>query len=132
MNDDSTIIEPPVFLVSRQWSCWRCGAPMPVLAILAAKVPDMHGERSMLSNIQELPPSVLRFIEQRFRTFKLKYSKTIRAHRRTKRKGRLRSMFDVQRSAGAVHSTGSSRLGPIHGFIESVPGIAYPGPSRRR
>jgi hypothetical protein len=49
---------------------------MPAIALIARNVPETEGEVCVLSNIRELPPTVLKWIRQRFPTFSLKFSKT--------------------------------------------------------
>jgi hypothetical protein len=77
MDKDRITIEPPVYLIGKMYSCWRCGAKMPVIAILAPKVEDTAGAICVLSEIMELPEAVLAYIQGRVPTFKLKFSKTI-------------------------------------------------------
>ena len=74
-----TRIEPPLYLASTSIACWRCGANMPAVGIIAPRVPDAEVEICILSAIQELPPPVLDFIQKRFPTFKRKFSKTTRS-----------------------------------------------------
>jgi hypothetical protein len=59
------------------YSCWRCGAKMPVITILAPNVEGAGKEICILSEITELPEAVLAYIQGRVPTFKLKFSKTI-------------------------------------------------------
>jgi hypothetical protein len=79
MNEEKIRIDPPLHLASTTICCWRCGAEMPAVALLAPNVPDTEGEICILSNIQDLPPWVLTWIQKRFPTFRLKYSKTTRS-----------------------------------------------------
>lgn len=76
MVDPKTLIHPPLYLASTTISCWRCGAEMPAVALIAPKVPDTEDEVCILSDIAELPVSVLAFVQKRFPTFKRKYSRT--------------------------------------------------------
>ncbi len=78
MDKDRLIIHPPIYLVGKIYSCWRCGAKMSVVAILAPKVQGAEGEICILSEITELPDPVLAYIQGRVPTFKLKFSNTIR------------------------------------------------------
>ncbi len=78
MDDQKTTINPPLFLASTTIACWRCGADMPAVGLIAPKVPDNEDEVCILSDITELPPSVLAFVQKRFPTFKRKFSKTTR------------------------------------------------------
>ncbi|MBI4483196.1 MAG: hypothetical protein HY652_09925 [Acidobacteria bacterium] len=49
---------------------------MPAVGLVASNVPEAQGEICILSDIRELPGSVLNFVRKRFPTFKLKFSKT--------------------------------------------------------
>ena len=60
-------------------SCWRCGAKMPVIALLAPKVDDTENQVCVLSDIDYIPEEVLSFIQNKVPTFILKYSKTIKS-----------------------------------------------------
>jgi len=77
MDEDKLTIEPPVYLIGKMYSCWRCGTKMPVVTILAPKVEGTAGEICILSEITELPDAVVAYIQGRVPTFKLKFSKTI-------------------------------------------------------
>ena len=77
MDNDKLTIDPPIYLVGKMYSCWRCGAKMPVVSILAPKVQDADEEICILSEITQLPDFVLGYIQGRVPTFKLKFSKTI-------------------------------------------------------
>ena len=76
MHDDSIRIDPPLYLAHTTVSCWRCGAKMPVLALLAPNVVEADGEICILSEIEQLPKAVLQFVGTRFPSFALRYSKT--------------------------------------------------------
>jgi hypothetical protein len=76
MYDDRIHVEPPLYVASTVILCWRCGADMPAIALIAPNVPETEGEICVLSNIRELPPPVLKWIRQRFPTFRLKFSRT--------------------------------------------------------
>jgi hypothetical protein len=77
MDNDPVQIEPPLHLVSTRTNCWRCGADMWVLALLAPNVCGTDGEPAILSNITNLPELVLSYIQKRFPTFQLRYSQTL-------------------------------------------------------
>jgi len=77
MYEELTRIDPPLYLASTMIDCWRCGADMPVVALIAPNVPETENTVCILSDIRELPTSIITFIQKRFPTFKLKYSKTI-------------------------------------------------------
>ena len=77
MDEDRLTIDPPLYLIGKMDSCWRCGARMPVVAILAPKVAGTEGEVCILSDITELPEAILAYIQRRVPTFKLTFSKTI-------------------------------------------------------
>ena len=78
MTDDKMIITPPLYMVGIKTPCWRCGAKMTVIGLLAPDVKGVHPEVAMLSNIEDIPKEVLSLIQKRVPTFMLKYSKTIR------------------------------------------------------
>lgn len=77
MDNDRLTIDPPIYLVGKMYSCWRCGTKMPVVTILAPKVQGADGEICILSGITELPEPVLAYIQGRVPTFILKFSKTV-------------------------------------------------------
>ncbi len=79
MLDEPVTVDPPLYLAGATVGCWRCGAPMPVVALLAPNVPGAEGEPCLLSAIRELPPAVLSFIQSRFPTFRRTHSKTLGA-----------------------------------------------------
>ena len=79
MDKDTTRIDPPLYFASTTIACWRCGADMPAVAIIAPNVPGTEGSVCILSDILSLPGGVRAFIQKRFPTFKLTYSKTIRS-----------------------------------------------------
>ncbi len=75
MNDDLMKIYPPLYMIGRKIPCWRCETSMPVIAILAPKIDDTEDQVGVLTGIENLPENILRFIQSRVPTFKLKYSK---------------------------------------------------------
>lgn len=75
MDDRKKKINPPLYLASTTISCWRCGAEMRVVGLVAPKVPDMEDEVCILSDIIELPVPVIDFIQKRFPNFKRTFSK---------------------------------------------------------
>jgi hypothetical protein len=77
MHDDPIRIDPPLYLAHTRMSCWRCGADMPAIAMVAPNVAETEGEICVLSEVEELPESVLQFVRKRFPSFKLTYSKTL-------------------------------------------------------
>lgn len=77
MDGNGLLIDPPVYLIGKMYTCWRCEAKMPVVTILAPNVEGTAGEICILSGITELPEAVLAYIQRRVPTFKLKHSKTI-------------------------------------------------------
>ncbi|MBN2495433.1 MAG: hypothetical protein JXR96_12635 [Deltaproteobacteria bacterium] len=52
---------------------------MPALAIIAPNVPETEGTVCILSDIRSLPGKIRAFIQKRFPTFKLTYSRTTRS-----------------------------------------------------
>lgn len=72
MDDKKILVDPPLYLVSTVDSCWKCRSSMPVICLIASNAQD---SAFLLSNIISLPPHVQSFIQIRFPTFKLTYSK---------------------------------------------------------
>ncbi len=70
-------INPPLYVAHTTISCWRCGAKMPVLALVAPNMAEADGEVCILSEIEELPQVVLQFVRTRFPSFALRYSKAL-------------------------------------------------------
>ncbi len=70
-------IDPPLYLASTTVECWRCGAAMPAVALVAPTVVDAAGEPCVLSAVRELPDGVLTFIQERFPSFRRTHSKTV-------------------------------------------------------
>lgn len=77
MDDDRIQLDPPIHLVAGKANCWRCGATMPVVAILCENVKAPDEGPYILSNTAELPRELTTFIQDRFPTFRLTYSQTI-------------------------------------------------------
>ena len=77
MHDSLIQIDPPLYLAHTMISCWRCGVGMPAIALVAPNVAEAEGEICILSEVEELPQSVLQFVRKRFPSFRLKYSKTL-------------------------------------------------------
>lgn len=79
MDNAPVQIEPPLYLVSSPTECWRCGADMRVVALLAPNICGGDVGPALLSNITELPASVLSYIQKHFPTFQLRYSQTVKS-----------------------------------------------------
>ena len=62
-------------MIGRKIACWRCETIMPVIALLAPKIEDTEDQVGVLTGIDSLPEDILRYIQNRVPTFKLKYSK---------------------------------------------------------
>ena len=77
MHDDSIRIAPPLYVAHTIISCWRCGAKMPAVALVAPNVAEADSEICILSEIEELPNVILQFVGNRFPSFTLRYSKTV-------------------------------------------------------
>lgn len=78
MDTEKTTIDLPIYLASTTISCWRCGADMPAVGLIAPNVKDSEGEVCVLSDIAELPEKVVAFVQARFPSFKRTFSKTTR------------------------------------------------------
>jgi hypothetical protein len=79
MYDELTRIDSPLYLASTVIACWRCGAHMPAVAVIAANVADAEGTICIVSDIHDLPQPILAFIQSRFPTFQFRYSKTTKS-----------------------------------------------------
>ncbi len=85
MDEASLKILPPLYLVGKKISCWKCGTRMPVVALVAPHVEGMYDEEDgieeqdvfVLSDVVKLPTNILEYLQKRVPTFKLKYSKTV-------------------------------------------------------
>ena len=77
MDDDRFELAPPLYLVACETGCWRCGASMPVVAVLCENVESPDEGPYILSNTAELPHELTAFIQRRCPTYRLTYSKTV-------------------------------------------------------
>lgn len=77
MDDGRFELDPPIYLVTGETGCWRCGAAMPVVAILCENVESPDEGPYILSNTAELSHQLTAFIQRRCPTFRLTYSKTV-------------------------------------------------------
>jgi hypothetical protein len=75
MIDEKLKIHPPLYMIGRKIGCWRCDSSMPVIALLAPKIDGTEDEVGILSGIDFIPKEILKFIQSKVPTFKLKYSK---------------------------------------------------------
>ena len=69
-------VHPPLYMVGKKTVCWRCDAIMSVIALLAPKINDTEEQVGVLSRIENAPMGILKFIQNRVPTFKLRKSKT--------------------------------------------------------
>ena len=77
MDDGRFQLDPPIYLVTGESGCWRCGATMSVVAILCENVETPDEGPYILSNTTELPHELITFIQRRCPTYRLTYSKTV-------------------------------------------------------
>lgn len=77
MTDNTLEIIPPLYLVGMKIYCWKCQSKMSAVTILAPNVVEMDNQICVLSEIMELPLEVLKYVQSRVPSFKLKYSKTV-------------------------------------------------------
>jgi len=77
MDNDKLKINSPLYMIGRKASCWRCGAKMSVIALLAPKVDDTEDQVCIFSGIENIPKKILSLIQSKVPTFVLKYSKTV-------------------------------------------------------
>ena len=76
MFDDRIQLEPPLYLIAGETPCWRCGALMPVVALLCENADAEDEGPFILSNIAELPHELSTYVQQFYSNFGLKFSKT--------------------------------------------------------
>jgi hypothetical protein len=62
-------------MVGKKTVCWRCEAIMSVIALLAPKIDDTEEQVGVLSRIENAPMGILKFIQNKVPTFKLRESK---------------------------------------------------------
>jgi hypothetical protein len=79
MDKDRFQLDQPLYLVTGKTRCWRCGAAMPVVAILCENIASPDEGPYILSDTTELSPELLTFIQRRCPTYRLTFSKTVRA-----------------------------------------------------
>ncbi|MEA3361629.1 MAG: hypothetical protein U9R17_19770 [Thermodesulfobacteriota bacterium] len=75
MRDNKIKIHPPLYMIGRKIGCLRCSTMMPVIAFLAPKIDDTEEQVGVLTGIDTIPKEVLKFIQSKVSTFKLKHSK---------------------------------------------------------
>jgi hypothetical protein len=68
-------IEPPLYMIGRKTTCWRCQARMPVIALLAPRVADAGNQVCVLGQIEKLPEDILAFVQQKVPTFRFRTSR---------------------------------------------------------
>ncbi|TWT94918.1 hypothetical protein [Neorhodopirellula pilleata] len=79
MGDDELKLTSPLHLVTGGWDCWRCGSQMEVVAILCENTAEPDMGSFILSSTATLPIHVVEFVQRRCPTFRLTFSKTVRA-----------------------------------------------------
>ncbi|MBC8179523.1 hypothetical protein H8E88_00205 [candidate division KSB1 bacterium] len=62
MFDDRIQLDPPLHLIGGETFCWRCGASMPVVAILCENADAEDEGPFILSNIAELPHELSTYV----------------------------------------------------------------------
>ena len=50
-RDPRMRVNPPLYVASTRIHCWKCGAEMPAMALVAPDAPDGFGDVCVLSNI---------------------------------------------------------------------------------
>lgn len=78
-HDDKLNVDSPLYLASTTIGCWKCGASMSVVALIAPKVEGFDGEICMLSNIEELPDRIRDFIQKSHPLFQRQFSITAKS-----------------------------------------------------
>ena len=77
MSDDRIQLDPPLYLIATETTCWRCDSPIPVVAILCESA-DAEGEGPfILTNIAELPDELSTYVQRYYPDFRLTFSKTV-------------------------------------------------------
>ena len=77
-------VSPPLYLVGKKIDCWKCGARISAVALVAQRVDGINNDEDVsedeevyvLTDIVALPPIILKYLKKRVPTFQLKYSKT--------------------------------------------------------
>jgi hypothetical protein len=77
MDDGSLTRSAPLDMTGMKIECWKCGARMPVVALVAPEVEGTDHEVCVLADIVSLPKDVLGYVQSRVPTFQLRYSKTV-------------------------------------------------------
>lgn len=78
MSDGLIQIHPPLYMIGKKIGCWRCESVLPVIALLAPKIDDTEEQVGVLTGITTIPEEVLKFIQSKVPTFKLKHSRKVR------------------------------------------------------
>ncbi|HSG40293.1 MAG TPA: DUF5710 domain-containing protein [Thermoanaerobaculia bacterium] len=111
ISDDTVLqVSAPIYAVESSSPCWSCGREISVVALAVEHLDGQEQDDEekcliVLSEIEELPPELLRLISSRYSSLKMRYSKT--ANRR---------YFMNHCSCGAP-------LGDF--FLHSEPGAAF-------
>jgi hypothetical protein len=83
--DGAIAVEGPLYLLTANAACWKCGQPQDVVVIAAQGlseggelIPDTQdpGSLIILSAIEEMPPELLAFIQRRQPRYQKQYSRT--------------------------------------------------------
>ena len=77
MDSNGLIIQSPLYLIGMVVHCWKCQSKMPAVAILAPQVEDTEEQVCILTEIERMPDEIVKYIQSRVPTYKLKYSKTV-------------------------------------------------------
>jgi hypothetical protein len=75
MSDDIIQIHPPLYMIGKKIRCWRCESVLPVIALLAPKIVDTEEQVCVLTGITTIPDEVLKFIQSKVPTFKMRHSR---------------------------------------------------------
>jgi hypothetical protein len=79
MGSDGLQLTSPLYLVTGDWECWRCGCQMQVVAILCENAEEPEIGSFILSSTATLPSHIVAFVQRRCPTFRPTFSKTVRA-----------------------------------------------------
>ncbi len=78
MVEEYVRLSPPLHLVCGETDCWKCGAVMPLVAILCKQAANSDHGPFVVAMTTELPHRLAGFIQQLYPTYRLTESNTAR------------------------------------------------------
>jgi hypothetical protein len=106
MRGNKIKIHPPLYMIGRKIGCWHCSTMMPVIALLAPKIDDTEEQVGVLTGIDTIPKEVLKFIQSKVPTFKLKHSKM----------AGKKYFANTCPKCGVIYGDFSCKMNPVHPF----------------